>query len=58
MTHSELNTYYQVITVKFQGKSALHTAARTGNVEMIKLLLDNGADIKLLDSKVLPIKSV
>ncbi|KAL5248928.1 hypothetical protein ACHWQZ_G017953 [Mnemiopsis leidyi] len=39
------------INITCKGKSALHTAARTGNVEMIKLLLDNGADIKLLDSK-------
>ncbi|XP_063690374.1 putative ankyrin repeat protein RF_0381 [Bolinopsis microptera] len=31
--------------------SALHTAARTGNVDMITLLMNNGADTKLLDSK-------
>lgn len=35
---------------RLDGATALHWAARTGNCEAIKLLLDHGADIDALDS--------
>lgn len=46
-----MDDYDDIDVVNYYGNTALHNAVRKGHTKVVKLLLDNGADLKIRNGK-------
>ena len=47
----QIDDYADIDVVNQHGNSALHNAVRKGHTKVVKLLLENGADLKIRNAK-------